>query len=147
MGDHDETGVTARIARQVEGSPLLADFHIPFPKLADVGRLDSDAAFARLGELLGAVQEPLTMHFRITDEGTGRSWLLDGGPEGCRVTNDPARQSDVEVILNAEAWNLIASGAMSPLEAFGRGRLRIRGDINLAHRFVQQVHRASAPHS
>jgi hypothetical protein len=147
VDDHDKTEVTARIARQVESSPLLADFHIPFPKLADVGRQDSDAAFARLGELLGAVQEPLTVHFRVTDEGTGRSWLLDSGPDGCRVTNDAPRQSDVEVILDSETWNLIASGAMSPLEAFGRGRLRIRGDINLARRFVQQVHRASTPHS
>jgi hypothetical protein len=147
VDDHDKTEVTARIARQVESSPLLADFHIPFPKLTDAGRPDSDAAFARLGELLGAVQEPLTVRFRVTDEGSGRSWLFDGGPDGCRVTNDAATQPDVEVILDAETWNLIASGAMSPLEAFGRGRLRIRGDINLARRFVQQVHRASTPHS
>jgi len=147
MDDHDKTEVTARIARQVEGSPLLADFHIPFPKLADVGQLNSDAAFTRLSEVLGAVQEPLTVHFRITDEGIGQSWFIDSGPEGCRVTKDAPRQSDVEVILDAETWNLIASGTISPLEAFGRGQLRIRGDINLAHRFVQQVHRASAPHS
>jgi putative sterol carrier protein len=51
---------------------------------------------------------------------------------------------DVEIITRAETWWEIADGRLSPLEAFVKGRLRVRGKIELAKR-IFLVDLAAAP--
>jgi putative sterol carrier protein len=46
---------------------------------------------------------------------------------------------DVELILDAPTWRAITSGELSLVEAFARGRMRVRGDIDDARRLVQQL--------
>jgi putative sterol carrier protein len=76
-----------------------------------------------------------------------RSWVLDAGPSGCRVTSEATRSPDAEAIVDAETWRLIASGRMSPLEAFARGRMRVPGDMQTARRLARQFYRRDAAES
>ncbi len=84
------------------------------------------------------------MRFVIADAENVRSWVLTAGPDGCQVSAAGPRRPDVEVILDAATWRLVAAGDMSLLEAFGRGRMRVRGDIDLARQLAQALRRASS---
>ena len=122
------TEMTLALGR-VREMPLLSDFFHPLPRLtASTGDDDLGATFIRLCELLGATEEPLTLVFSISDGDEMRLWLLDAARDGCRLTEESARPPDVEVILGVETWKQIAEGTMSPVEAFGRGRMRVRGE-------------------
>lgn len=143
MTSGEESAAPTDFIERSRNVPYLADFAAPFPSFAQPGTQDLDASFARLSGLLGAIDESLVVAFHITDDVHGRSWLVDVGPPGCQVTSVTTRpRADVEAILDAETWGLLASGGMSPLQAFGQGRMRVRGEIKLARRFVQALRRA-----
>jgi len=145
MSDRDATETAARILERIRRLPFFSDFSAPLPRLVEPDRYDLDGTFARLAELIGTPQEPLSVRFHIADGDAVRSWYLDAGPEGGQVTTEEsARRPDVEFILDSETWKLIAEGTLSPLEAFGRGRMRVRGDIDVYRRFAGQLQRADA---
>jgi hypothetical protein len=119
---------------RVSRLPSLRDFSLPLAALVEPDAPDLNESFDRLGQRVGAAPEPLTVQFEVSD---ARSWYLDVGPTGCTVSEQAHGSPDVEVILDSDAWRRIASGNMSPLEAFGRGQLRVRGDIAVARRFAR----------
>ncbi|HEX2294102.1 MAG TPA: SCP2 sterol-binding domain-containing protein, partial [Actinomycetota bacterium] len=67
------------------------------------------------------------------------SFVVHTGAEGSKVTSEVVGRPDVEVIVSAETWNEIAAGAISPLEAFGRGLMRVRGDVNVAWKVARKL--------
>lgn len=128
--------------------PQLSDAAVPLPVLTPPGgSKDPRAQVARLGELFGATSAPLSMALQITDGEQARPLFLDAGPEGTRVTDRPARKLDLEIILSAETWQELATGAVSPLEAFAGGRMRVRGDITVAQRVLRKLRRADTGNS
>ena len=147
MSDHDETETAKSIPQWVGRVPSLSNFHTPLPNLAGHSESDHQAAVVRLAELLGATPDRLTVRIQINDGEQARSWLLDAGPTGCQVTDDVAQQANVEAILDQETWSLLASGRMSPLEAFARGRMRVRGDMKTARRLSQHLYHRDASES
>lgn len=145
MSDRDPNETAAAVLDRFRKLPFFSDFSTPLPRLAEPDSYDLDGTFARLAELIGAPQEPLSVRFRIADGHAVRSWTLRAGPEGRQVTTQESEpQPDLEFILDAETWKLIAEGTGSLLEAFGRGRMRVRGDIEVARRFAGQLQRADA---
>jgi putative sterol carrier protein len=147
MSERGETEAGTSFPQWVQDLPFLSNFHTPLPRLAEPGAKDLDATFVRLGELLGAPEAPLAVRIQVSDGEHVRSWLLDAGPTGCRVTDDTDGPPDVEAMLDAETWTLIASGAMSPLEAFSRGSMRARGDLRAARRLARQLYRTDTMQS
>jgi len=148
MSDRDETETAASIPQWVHRLPSLSDFYAPLPTLAEPTE-DLDATFVRVAELLGASSTPLAVRVQISDgeDADVRSWVLDTGPTGCQVTSEATRPPDAEAILDTETWALIASGRMSPLEAFAQGRMRVRGDMQTARRIARQLYRRDASDS
>ena len=140
MSERGETEASRSFPQWVHDLPFLSSFHAPLPRLADTGTKDLDATLVRLGELLGTPKVALAIRIQISDGDQVWSWLLDAGPTGCRVAEDTERPPDVEAMLDAETWSLIASGAMSPLEAFAHGRMRARGDLRAARRLARQLY-------
>ena len=65
-------------------------------------------------------------------------------PDGCQEYEAETERPDLEIITDAETWTAIAEGKAAPLEAFGQGKVRVRGDIELARHFVRRVHRKTA---
>jgi putative sterol carrier protein len=57
----------------------------------------------------------------------------------CKVSQDAEGKPDLELITTTQVWSETASGKLSPLEAFGRGNVRIRGDIELARVLARRV--------
>jgi hypothetical protein len=129
------------MTQHIRNAPFLADFALPLPGLSDADA-DPGTALSRLGELLSGLNEPLLMCFRIIDRNDERPWFLDAGPGASQVSRQAERLPDVEAILRADAWTLMVTGSLSPLEVFGSGRMRVRGDLKHARRFVRKLQQA-----
>jgi putative sterol carrier protein len=147
MSNGNETKVEIALPQWARSLPFLSNFQTPLPRLAEPAAQDLDATLGLFGQLLGAPSEPLAVRIQISEGEQQRSWLLDAGPDGCRVTEDDNRPPDVEAMLDAETWRLIANGEISPLEAFGRGRMRVRGDLRAARRLAGQLYRTDSTQS
>jgi putative sterol carrier protein len=48
--------------------------------------------------------------------------------------------ADAEATADAQTWALIVGGTLSPLEAFARGRLRLRGSMPVARNVARQLY-------
>lgn len=98
-----------------------------------------ERAFERLGELLEKSGERGRLQFQIRSAEARRYWSFELAAEGCRLRAEPVEKPDVEIITQAETWWQIADGTLSPVEAFGRGKMRIRGDLELAKRLYKKL--------
>lgn len=144
MNDFDDAEATTNFPQWVRDLPVLSGFQNRLPRLADAGAKDLDTTFSRLAELIGAPRSPLLMRIQLGDGDEVRTWLLDADFTGCRVTREADRPPDVEATLNVETWTLIATGGMSPLEAFARGRLQVGGSLRAARYLARHLYRAEA---
>jgi putative sterol carrier protein len=103
-------------------------------KKGDVGE-----TFERLAELLKESADNGSIQFRIVDKDQPRYWNLRLEAQGCSVHFDKVNKPDLEIITMAETWLQIAGGKLSPLIAFARGKMRIRGDEKLGKRLLKQL--------
>lgn len=110
--------------------PSLRDFHTPLATLAETDADDLDGSVAAVARRLAPVSKPLTLRVEID----GHSWLLAGGPSGWSAGDGPAT---VEIILDAGTWRDLTTGRLTALEAFGRGRMRFRGELGEARRLAR----------
>jgi len=79
------------------------------------------------------------MQITIIDGDEDRHHCLVMSSSGCEVLHDRADQPNLEVIVPADAWQQMTSGVVSPLEVFGSGRMRVRGDVHLARSIVSAL--------
>jgi hypothetical protein len=92
--------------------------------------------FSRLAASIGPATRAGLITFTITGSG---EWTLAVTPQGIQASEGAAESPDLHVICRTDVWLEIAAGQLSPLEAFGTGRLRIRGDIELARFLVSRL--------
>lgn len=98
--------------------------------------------FSNLPEVLGAIQESFdskaaggeraVIQFDFTGEVSGNYWLkvADGRCDyGDGLAPEPAA---VTISCTAEDWLSILNDVMSPVSAFTRGQLRVKGDVATA---------------
>jgi hypothetical protein len=112
--------------------PSLREFHVPLATLSEPESADLDTAVAALAGQLGPVSEPITL--RVEVDGEARK--LTGDQSGWRAGDEPAT---VEIIVDAGTWRELVTGRLSALDAFGRGRMRVRGDIGEARRLARAL--------
>ncbi|WP_431047145.1 SCP2 sterol-binding domain-containing protein [Streptomyces sp. P1-3] len=144
----DPDATTAAALERIRQVPFLGDFAEPLPRLTEPGAAGGkegvERTFRRFSGLLGEQTDAVRLRFRVVDDGGENCWCIEAGPEGNRVTGDVGTRADVEVIVDDGTWAALAEARMSPLEAFGLGRMRVRGDVNVAWRVVRRLHRAAA---
>ena len=97
---------------------------------------DGGDSLEQLARHLGAARLTGVVQLTIDGGGGGRHSCLIMSPSGCEVLHDRADHPDLEIMVRADAWEQIASGIVSPLEVFGSGQMRVRGDIRLARSVV-----------
>jgi putative sterol carrier protein len=90
---------------------------------ADVaGTLEQFAAGLKASNLRGTVQ------FVIQDKDGEKTYAIHLAKNAPRVeAKASSKEPDLELLTTADTWMSIARGEISPLEAFGRGRMRVRG--------------------
>jgi putative sterol carrier protein len=139
MSDNADTETDDQSAQPVAAAQFLSEFEVSLPPLGGEEGGDLEASFSRLADLIGAPEAPLSIVIHLADESEMRSRAIHAAGSGCKVTDVVPESPDVELILDTPTWRAIASGELSLLAAFARGRMRVRGDINDARRLVQQL--------
>lgn len=112
--------------------------YVLLQKLTKPTELELETTFRRVAEILSKTRngKPLKLQFSILDDKTEEPtlWSVAISKGGGAAAKGPAERPDVEIITSAETWWQIAEGRLSPLEAFVKGRLRVRGNIERAKR-------------
>jgi putative sterol carrier protein len=103
-------------------------------KKGDVGE-----TFERMAEMLKKSADNGSIQFRIVDKDQHRYWNLRLDAQGCSVHVERLNKPDLEIITKVETWLQMAGGKLSPLIAFARGKMRIRGDEKLGKRLLKQL--------
>lgn len=118
---------------------VFPEFAVAFPKLLAFADRDLAGSFGRLAELTSASALAGTVTFGVTrDSGVARfSWLLKTASP--QVAHERAESPDLEVLLSEETWWALADGTLTPLEAFGQGRIRLLGKVALARSLAAAV--------
>jgi putative sterol carrier protein len=144
MSDGADTETDDRSAEPVAAAQFLSEFEVSLPPLGGAEGGDLEASFSRLADLIGAPEAPLSIVIHVADESELQSRAIHAAASGCKVTDVVPESPDVELILDAHTWRAIASGELSLVEAFARGRMRVRGDIDDARRLVQQLRNSTS---
>jgi hypothetical protein len=114
------------IAARVGDHALLSTFVAPLPPL--LARGDRNLADG-LGKALWAfskVRKGAVIQFST---GT-RRWHATAGADS--IVDGEHKKPNLEIIASEDVMLDILSGELSPLDAFGQGKLRVRGDLGLA---------------
>jgi putative sterol carrier protein len=141
MQEQHKPSIRERIAQHAAHDPLLADFFAPFPNL--LGR-DLAGSFERMAKLLGRWKKTARLQFTLSEGGRERSWNLALTPKNCKAMEGKVNRPNLEIITDAETWLQIAGRHLSPLEAFGQGKMRVRGDLTLARLIARRLREPAA---
>jgi putative sterol carrier protein len=100
---------------------------------------DVDLTMELLANAISGVGEQGALQLSLggTDEGEQRrTWTLSLD-EGASA--DGSVTSDVTLLTAPETFQRMAEGTYSPVQAFLDGKLRVRGDIDLAKRILRHL--------
>ena len=110
-----------------------------FKDLTDGGKADLIGTFKNMASLLKTAGFEIAIGFHIHDKQTVHRYSLHATSKKTTVNQGGNPKTDLEVITTAETWREIARGAMSPLDAFGDGKLRLRGDTGLGAKAMKHL--------
>ena len=131
----------AEYAKRFDGIPVLADFARPFPNLFGDRKSAIEESFKQVATALSKSKRSATIQFTIDDGGKTRQWCVALSPSGAEAIETAVERPALEIITDAGTWSEIAAGRVAPLEAFGQGKVRVRGDIELAQLLARRVQR------
>jgi putative sterol carrier protein len=105
------------------------------------GRAKGDVGetFAKAAELLANSADSGNIQFCILNKDDHLYWNLHLHFSGCNAHPEKALKPDLEIITNLETWRQMADGKLSPLVAFARRKMRVRGDVSLGKRILKQL--------
>jgi putative sterol carrier protein len=95
--------------------------------------------FQTLGSRLRDSGESCSIQFQIIDADTPRQWHLTIEPGSSQLAEGQTDSPDLDILTDSDSWWAIATGSLSPIEAFLGGRMRIRGDVELGKRLLAEV--------
>lgn len=114
-----------------------------FPNFVNPPAQDIEASLNQFAELLAKTSSSGTIALRIVSGAAINHWTVHINPGAGQVSRESTGRPDIELVTTANTWMQIASGNVSPLQCFAEGRLRFRGDVKLAKRFLEEA--ASTP--
>ncbi|HTP67148.1 MAG TPA: SCP2 sterol-binding domain-containing protein [Geobacteraceae bacterium] len=100
---------------------------------------DAEGVFFKAAELLQESPDKGTIQFSIITGNGNLEWCLRMHPAGCDARLERAPKPDLEIIVTSEAWRQIAEGKLSPLVAFARRKMRVRGNVALGKSVLRQL--------
>lgn len=100
---------------------------------------DIGDTFTRMAASLKNISETGHVQFQIIGAESPMFWNLSLRSGGCDISTQRLAKPDLEIITSDSVWRQIASGKLSPLVAFVRRRMRVRGDYKLGKRILKQL--------
>jgi len=109
--------------------------YVKFRNLVEPPEKELESTVAKLGAELAKSGESCEIQFRfLTEEGEIRHSLVLRGAE---IEDGEKEAARIEIALKLATWFEIAEGKLSPVEAWYRGRMGFRGDLDVARRLVR----------
>jgi putative sterol carrier protein len=118
---------------------MSVDSYVKLRSLTERRESDLDGTFQRMAELLDKTGEHALLQIRVLNDEKHLHWCLELDEQGSRVRTELVQHPDFEVVTRAETWWQIAEGSLSPLEAFTRGKMKVRGDVELGKRILRRL--------
>lgn len=128
------------IAARIGDDPVLKIFVSPLPALVLKGKGNVGEYVERFAQGLSKLKKVSTIQFTAGSKNDTRCWHIVLGPES-KVIEGTYERPDLEIIAPEGVLLRLLSGEVSPLEVFGGGKLRVRGDIRLASLAARALHR------
>jgi putative sterol carrier protein len=101
------------------------------------------ATLERFAKSLRDWDDVLRIQFQLVQDDERTLFGVTAGQGSAKVERGHLPKAQIEVITRRETWTAIAAGSLSPLEAVALGRLRFRGDPQLARHVL--IHLAADP--
>jgi putative sterol carrier protein len=108
-------------------------------KLVETGEDDLEKSVSRLADVLKSSGEQAELQVDIVRGRTTKRWTVSLEPKSAAALEKAARRPDLWILVSQGTWQQIAEGALSPVDAFLSGELRIRGDTELARRLLKRA--------
>lgn len=116
--------------------PVLRDFVAPIT-VSTGGSIEE--TIARVAATVRWTRPSAVVRFTILQPTPARSWALDLSRDGCRIGESRDEVPDLEILTTADVFQKIFAGELAPLDAFGEGRMRVRGSLELARALVRKL--------
>jgi putative sterol carrier protein len=107
--------------------------------LTDSGKADLAATFANLASMLEDAGFDVTIEYHIGDDEGYRTFSVLVASGQSRVTAEAAAGAHLRIFMSEQTWADIASGAISPADAFIGGRVRVQGDTSAGTRILKHL--------
>ena len=120
---------------------MLSEFATPLPNLLRKRPASIGESFMHIAKALAKSKRTGAIQFTLREGRKTRRWSLTMTASGCTVAERATERPDLEILTDAKSWAEIATGALAPLEAFGLGKLRVRGSIELARLMTRRLRR------
>jgi putative sterol carrier protein len=128
-----EGGVMAELTRS--GTARFA----ALKDLTQGGQGDLAATFRNLAAMLEDAGFDVDIEYRIDRGGTCSTFSVRVTGGAGTVVADSSLAAALRVIVSEEAWTEIASGAVTPADAFLDGKMRVIGDTDLGIRMLRHL--------
>ena len=118
---------------------MLSEFAKPIPNLLRKRRASIGGSFRQIAKALAKSKRTGVIQFMLREGRKTRRWSLTMTASGCKVAERATERPDLEILADAKSWADIATGALAPLDAFGLGKLRVRGRIEFARLIARRL--------
>lgn len=127
---------------KVPVNSIIKDFVKPFPKFGTGGVNNLERNFNAMAKLIGPMQRPANIQFRINKGRSVSKWCLNLSPKTVDVIKRGIENPNLEIITSDKVFVEIVTGKQSLFDAYLGGELRVCGDIELARIFSRRIHKA-----
>lgn len=103
------------------------------------GTADLASTFQNLASTLEDAGFDVAIEYRIGDGEQYQSFAVQVAGGKSTVSDAVRPDTGLRVFMSEQTWREIASGALSPADAFCDGKLRVQGDTTLGTRMLKHL--------
>jgi len=116
--------------------PVLRDFLAPI-NISSGGSIEG--TIEHIAAAVRWTRPSAVVRLTILQPAPARSWSLDLSRKGCSVGERRDDLPDLEILTTLDVFQKMFGGELAPLQAFGQGRMRVRGNLEVARAFVRNL--------
>ena len=98
-----------------------------------------DEVLSNLAKRLAPGRDEGRFNIDILDGDRRRSYSVQLKDRNCSVATQAVGKADFEIVLSKETFVEVATGNLSPVDAFLTGRMEVRGDLNFGKRLFART--------
>lgn len=100
---------------------------------------DIDASFIKAAALLKGMAEHARFQIQLINPRATANWCLTLTEDICTVSRTHIDRPEIEIITYKETYWKLATGDLSPVEAFLAGKMEVIGDCKLLFRIYKKL--------